>query len=113
LRIRPKRFVGDTIFVAEDCSSVPLLRGVIRWPSLGEAGYVVLDFFIEPLAEFQDNVCPLEIASMLHYLAKIIDVLIDTSSTLEELRGFEIGPGRLDFVFRAEFGDEFVDELLP
>jgi hypothetical protein len=69
-----------------------LLRGVVRWPSLGEAGYVVLDFFIEPLAKLQDNVCALEIASTLYYLTKIIDVLVDTSSTLEELRGFEVGP---------------------
>jgi hypothetical protein len=69
-----------------------LLQGVVRWLSLGEAGYVVLDFFIKPLAELQDNVCALEIASVLYYLAKIVDVLADTSSTLEELCGFEIGP---------------------
>jgi hypothetical protein len=52
---------------------------------------MVLDFFIEPLAKLQDNVCALEIASALYYLA-IIDVLIDASSTLEELHGFEVGP---------------------
>jgi hypothetical protein len=69
-----------------------LLRGVVRWPSLGEAGYVVLDFFVEPLAKLQDNVCALEIASALYYLTKIIDVLIDALSTLKELRGFEISP---------------------
>jgi hypothetical protein len=69
-----------------------LLRGVIRWPSLCEAGYVVLDLFVKPLAKLQDDVCALEIASSLYYLAKIIDVLVDTSSTLEELRGLEVGP---------------------
>jgi hypothetical protein len=69
-----------------------LLRGVVRWPSLSEAGYVVLDFFIEPLVKLQDNVCTLEIVSVLYYLMKIVDVLIDASSTLEELCGFEVGP---------------------
>jgi hypothetical protein len=69
-----------------------LLQGVVRWLSLGEAGYVVLDFFVEPLAKLQDNVCALEIASTLYYLAKIVDVLINASSILEELCGFEVGP---------------------
>jgi hypothetical protein len=53
---------------------------------------VVLDFFVEPLAKLQDNVCTLEIASAFYYLAKIVDVLVDTSSTLEELCGFKVGP---------------------
>jgi hypothetical protein len=69
-----------------------LLQGVVRWPSLCEAGYVVLDLFVKPLAKLQDDVCTLEIASLLYYLMKIIDVLVDTSSTLEELHGLEVGP---------------------
>jgi hypothetical protein len=69
-----------------------LLRGVVRWLSLGEAGYMVLDFLIQPLAKLQDNVCTLKIASMLYYLAKIVDVLVDASSTLEELHGFKVSP---------------------
>ena len=74
---------------------------------------MVLDLFVEPLAKFQDNVCALEIARPLYYLAKIVDILIDVSSTLEKLRGLEVGPRRLDFVFRAELGDELVNEFLP
>jgi hypothetical protein len=86
-----------------------LLQGVVRGPSLCEAGYVVLDLFIEPLAKLQDDVCALKIPSPLYYLMKIVDV----SSTLEELCGFEVGPRCLDFTFQAELGDELVDELLP
>jgi hypothetical protein len=74
---------------------------------------MVLDLFIEPLAKFQDNVCTLEIARPLYYLAKIVDILIDVSSTLEILRGLEVGPRCLDFVFRAELSDELVYEFLP
>jgi hypothetical protein len=53
---------------------------------------MVLDLFIKPLAKLQDNVCTLEIASSLYYLTKIVDILVDTSSTLEELHGLEVGP---------------------
>jgi hypothetical protein len=53
---------------------------------------VVLDLFIEPLAKLQDDVCTLKIASLLYYLTKIVDILVDVSSTLEELCGFEVGP---------------------
>jgi hypothetical protein len=53
---------------------------------------VVLDLFIETLAKLHDNVCTLEIASSLYEFAKIIDVLVNASSTLEELRDFEFGP---------------------
>jgi hypothetical protein len=74
---------------------------------------VVLDLFFKPLAKLQDDVCTLKIVSSLYYLMKIVDVLVDTSSTLEELRGLKVGPSCLDFVFHAEFGDELVDELLP
>jgi hypothetical protein len=90
-----------------------LLQGVIRGPSLCEAGYVVLDLFIEPLAKLQNDVCALKIASLLYYLMKLVDVLVDVLSTLEELCGFEVGPQHLDFIFRAELGDELVDKLLP
>jgi hypothetical protein len=53
---------------------------------------MVLDLFIKPLGKLQDDVCALEIASSLYYLAKIVDVLVNTSSTLEELHGLEVGP---------------------
>jgi hypothetical protein len=53
---------------------------------------VVLDLFVEPLAKLQDNVCALEIARPLYYLAKIVNILIDISSTLEKLCGLEVGP---------------------
>jgi hypothetical protein len=71
---------------------MPLVWGVIRGPSFCEAGYMVLDHWIEPLAKLEDDVGTLEVASPLYYFVKIVDVLIDMSSTLEELHGFEFGP---------------------
>jgi hypothetical protein len=53
---------------------------------------MVLNLFVKPLAKLQDDVCTLEIGSSLYYLAKIIDVLVDTLSTLEEFCGLEVGP---------------------
>jgi hypothetical protein len=43
---------------------------------------MILDRWIEPLAELEDDVGTLEVASPLYYFA---------SSTLEELCGFEFG----------------------
>jgi hypothetical protein len=46
------------------------------------------------LVKLQDNVGTLEVASPLYYFMKIINLLVDASSTLEELCGFK---------FKSEF----------
>jgi hypothetical protein len=47
---------------------------------------------MEPLVKLENDVGTLKVASPLYYFIKIVDILINALSTLEELHGFEFGP---------------------
>jgi hypothetical protein len=57
-----------------------------------EAGYMILNLQVESLMKFEHNVGSLKIASTLDEFMKLINILINASTTLEELRSFKFGP---------------------
>jgi len=48
--------VHNAIFIAEDCSTIPILGDIIRRSAIGETGNVVLYDGAQPMSEFQHNV---------------------------------------------------------
>src|SRR5277367_5926751 len=106
-----KHFICDAIFIAQDRGIVPLLWGLVRGPSRGEACHMVLDFGAESLPKLQDDVRPLKVARAIDEFSKVVDVFVDGASALVILRRLELRSRRLNLVLRAEVGDEFHHEV--
>jgi hypothetical protein len=100
------------IFITEYSGSIPLLGGVVQGPSFCEAGYVVLDLWIEPLSKLQGNVGSLKYRVLDEFM-EVINVFVNISAALEEPQSFEFGPRSLDFVLGAEVDNAFVYEFPP